>query len=194
MLAKSCLANERTKVLFLGDSLTAGYGIDQAQAYPSLVQKIASSNGVDLEIINAGMSGDTSAGALRRLPWFLKNKIDICLIALGANDGLRGLPVSALKENLLKIIGQLKAANPEIKIIIAGMKLPENFGEAYLLDFELVFTQVSKEAGVELLPFLLDGVAGHAELNLKDRLHPNEEGQKIIAQTVWRKLSQLLAN
>ena len=192
LLADNCSAKERLRVLFLGDSLTAGYGIDQAQSYPHLVQKIASSEGFSIDIINAGMSGDTSAGALRRLSWLLKNKIDICIVALGANDGLRGLPTSALRENLLKIISQLKSANPSMKVILAGMKLPENFGQDYLSEFEVVFAEVSEKSGAILITFLLEGVAGNQNLNLEDRLHPNEQGQKIIAQTVWKTLRQLM--
>jgi acyl-CoA thioesterase I len=179
-------------ILFLGDSLTAGFGIEQDGAYPALIQKMAESNGYPVTVTNAGMSGDTSAGALRRLPWLLKQKRDLVLVALGANDGLRGLPVKELRENLRKAVDAIREANPEARIILAGMKLPRNLGVEYVREFEAVYGEVAKEKGVSLLPFLLEGVASDPELNLEDRMHPNVKGHEIIAATVWKSLEPML--
>jgi len=192
VLPVTATAEEKLTVLFLGDSLTAGYGIEQEKAFPALIKSIALKEGKDIEVVNAGMSGDTSAGALRRLPWYLKNRVDICMVALGANDGLRGLPVPAMKENLLEIIDKLKAANPDMKIILAGIKIPMNFGEPYRLAFEAVFSEVSKEKNTIFIPFLLEGVAGDPNLNLPDRLHPSEAGHAVMAKAVWPVVKDLL--
>lgn len=189
---ESLKAEQVNTILFLGDSLTAGYGIEQSEAFPNQLRIIAESEGKKVKIINAGMSGDTSAGALRRLPWYLKNKIDICLVALGANDGLRGLQVPALKGNLISIIDKIREVNPNVRIVIAGMQLPENFGEPYRSDFQAIFAEVSKEKNTLLIPFLLEGVAGHPELNLEDRLHPSEGGHKLIAKNVWEVIKSLI--
>lgn len=185
-------AQPATRILFLGDSLTAGYGLEQSMAYPAILRNMASTQGIRLEIINAGMSGDTSAGALRRLPWLLKNKIELCFVAIGANDGLRGLSLQSFKSNLSKIVDTVRATDPQIKIILAGMKLPENFGEPYRSDFEKVYLEVSKEKNLPLIPFLLEGVAARPELTLEDRLHPSEQGQQVIAEHIWPRVKNII--
>lgn len=165
-------------VVFLGDSLTAGYGLDESQAYPALIQAQMPS----WKVVNAGVSGDTSAGALRRLAWVLKAKPDVVFIALGANDGLRGLPVEQLAQNLTKIIAQVRAAGA--KPVLAGMQLPANYGEDFRTRFAAVYPDVAKETKVPLMPFLLAGVAMKPELNQADTVHPNAAGQQLVATAV----------
>ena len=186
-------ASDKLTIMFLGDSLTAGYGIEQEMAFPALVAEKARAAGYEIEIINAGMSGDTSAGGVRRLPWLLRRKIDIAVVALGANDGLRGLPVANLKDNLSAAVGQIRSKYPNAEILSAGMKLPTNFGGAYRESFEAAFDEVAREHNTGLIPFLLEGVAADAALNLPDRLHPSASGHEVIADTVWRALGPVLA-
>lgn len=188
----SCCASEPDRILFLGDSLTAGYGLTHEEAYPALIQKKASAEGIQLEIRNAGVSGDTSAGALRRISWLLKDRYDLVLIAIGANDGLRGQPVNLLERNLLAIIDTIKTKDPSIRIMMAGMRLPLNFGPDYIEQFEGVFEKVAKNKQIYFFPFLLEGVARVEALNLSDGLHPNAEGQALIAQNLWPKIKELL--
>jgi acyl-CoA thioesterase-1 len=191
LLSRSYAA-EPTHVLFLGDSLTAGYGIEQEAAFPARVRELAARNGLAVTIVNAGMSGDTSAGGLRRLPWLLKRKVDIAVVALGANDGLRGLPVSELRRNLAAIIDSIREKYPAARVVLAGMRLPENIGADYIAQFESVYPELAREKETIFIPFLLEGVAGVSSLNLPDRLHPSAEGHEIIADTVWKALEPLL--
>ena len=174
------------RIVFLGDSLTAGYGLDPDQAYPALIGERLENAGLDAVVVNAGVSGDTSAGGLRRLQWSLgTGKTDILVVALGGNDGLRGFPPGELQSNLTAIIAQARDTNPAIHILLAGMRMPASMGESYQKAFAAVYPQVAEETGVTLIPFLLEGVAGDPKLNLPDRIHPNEEGQAVIAETVW---------
>ena len=180
-----------TKILFLGDSLTAGYGIEKFQAFPTLIDKKLKVAGYkDLKVINGGISGSTSASALSRLKWYLKVKPDIMILALGANDGLRGLSVSELRKNLTACI-QL-AKQKDIVVVLAGMRMPPNYGEAYTKSFFQIYGEVSKEQNVSLIPFLLKDVAGIPHLNIPDGIHPNEAGHKIVAQTVLPYIIKLL--
>jgi acyl-CoA thioesterase-1 len=172
------------KIIFLGDSLTEGYGVSQEQAYPALVQERAKAQGKNWQIINAGISGSTTASALSRVKWQLKQKPTAILIALGANDGLRGVPVKTSEANLAAAIQA--AQNAKVKIWLAGMRLPPNYGAQYTKDFEKMFQGLSKKYHIPLLPFLLDKVAGHSELNQPDGIHPNEKGHKILADTVFK--------
>jgi acyl-CoA thioesterase-1 len=185
-------ASEPLRVLFLGDSLTAGYGLTEKEAYPALIEKMASDSSIALETRNAGVSGDTSAGALRRLNWLMKEKYDVVFIAIGANDGLRGLSLEALEKNLRQIVNQVRLALPQSKIILAGIKLPLNFGAQYTSKFEDIFGQVAESEKISFLPFLLEGVAGDPALNLPDRLHPNAEGHKKMAAHIWTAISREL--
>jgi acyl-CoA thioesterase-1 len=180
-------------VLILGDSLTAGYGLDPSLAYPALLQQRVDEASLDYEIVNAGLSGDTSAGGLRRIDWLLKNPVDIFLLELGANDGLRGIPLESTKNNLQGIINRVKAEYPSVKIMIAGMMVPPNLGPEYSSQFASLFQELARENNAELIPFLLDGVAGNPDLNLSDGIHPTPKGHNIIAETVWPLLAPLLA-
>lgn len=180
------------KIVFLGDSLTAGYGISQADAYPNLVSQKAAQHGKNVEILNAGMSGDTSAGARRRLSWVIKNSPDILFIAIGANDGLRGLSLQELEKNLELIIEEVKRVLPDCSLALAGMKIPPNFGEQYTKDFEYLYKKLATKHRLKFLPFLLEGVATLPEYNLADQIHPNENGHKIIADNVWPVIEDLL--
>ncbi len=176
-------------ILCLGDSLTAGYGVKEEFSYPSLLQN---SLGKDYTIINAGVSGNTSAGGLRRVNWYFNRKIDILILALGANDGLRGLPVEKTTENLQEIINFAKEKNPEIVILLAGMKVPPNMGAEYSEKFEKIFPDLAEKNKIFLIPFLLEGVAGFPEFNLPDGIHPNEKGQAKVADNILKILSEKL--
>jgi acyl-CoA thioesterase-1 len=176
------LAAER--IVFLGDSLTAGYGLEPQQAYPALVEQLLDERGRTVQVVNAGVSGDTTAGGLRRADWVLRQPVDVLVIALGANDALRGQPVEAARDNLRGIISKARAAHPRVRIILAGMLAPPNMGSAYQQAFRAIFPELAEAEAVELLPFLLEGVAGEPDLNLADGIHPNAEGQRRIARQV----------
>ncbi len=179
-------------ILFLGDSLTAGRGVEESQAFPALIQEKIREKNLPFEVVNAGLSGDTSAGGLSRLDWILQRPIDVLVLELGANDGLRGLPVAAMKRNLQSIIDRVKAKNPEVKIVIAGMQIPPNYGATYAADFRAAFAELAEKNHAALIPFLLDGVGGHLDLNQADHIHPTPAGHKIVAENVWRVLEPLL--
>lgn len=177
-------------IVCLGDSLTAGHGVDEDQAFPAVMQDLATKDGLAWTVTNAGVSGDTSAGGVRRVAWLTKGKPDWVFIALGANDGLRGQPASATRDNLVTMITRLRDAGA--KVAIAGMQLPTNYGEDYRSAFAAVFPQVAQEHQVPLLPFLLDGVGGVPRLNQADGIHPTVEGQRLIAKTVYGFLKPLV--
>lgn len=182
-------------ILILGDSLTAGYGLDPAQAYPAVLEEKIRNAGLDWwRVINAGVSGDTSAGGLRRIDWLLKRKVDILVLELGANDGLRGIQLDVTKNNLQQIIDRTRKAYPGVKIVIVGMMVPPNLGLDYSTQFRELFVELAEENQAGLIPFLLEGVAGRPELNLPDGIHPTAEGHKIIADTVWEILLPLLTD
>jgi acyl-CoA thioesterase-1 len=179
-------------ILFLGDSITAGYGLEPSHAYPALIQEKINAKRWKFKAVNAGQSGDTSAGGLNRLNWLLKNRIDVLVLELGANDGLRGLPVETTKKNLQAIIDGTKAKYPEAKVILAGMKVPPNMGKDYGKQFEAIFPALAKGNKAALIPFVLEGVGGVRELNLPDGIHPTAKGQEIVAQNVWKVLEPVL--
>jgi acyl-CoA thioesterase-1 len=179
-------------ILFLGDSLTAGQGVEESQAFPALIEEKIQAQRLPFEVINGGLSGDTSAGGLRRIDWLLQRPIDVLVLELGANDGLRGLPVAALKANLQAIIDKVKAKNPRVKIVIAGMEMPPNLGGDYANDFRAVFADLARTNNAALIPFLLEGVGGHIDLNQRDQIHPTAAGHKIVAENVWRVLGPIL--
>jgi len=183
------IASERV-IVALGDSLTAGLGVAPDEAWPALLEARLQREGLPYRVVNAGVSGDTSAGGLSRLDWVLRNTPEIVIVALGANDGLRGQPTSALRGNLVSIVDRLKQR--KVKILLAGMRLPPNYGAPYTRDFAAVFADVAHQAGVPLVPFLLDGVAANASLNLADGIHPNAAGHRIIAERLWPYLRPLL--
>ena len=179
-------------ILFLGDSLSAGSGVKTQQAFPALVEDKIRERGLPFEVVNAGLGGDTTAGGLRRLDWLLQRKVDLLVLELGGNDGLRGLPVSNIKSNLQAMIDKAKAKHPEMKIVIAGMQMPPNFGAKYAEEFRQVFYDVAKENNATMIPFLLEGVGGLREFNQPDLIHPNPAGHKIVADVVWKTIEPLL--
>lgn len=183
---------EPRTVLFLGDSLTAGYGLDPSQAYPVLIQEKIEAAGLNYRAVNGGLSGETSAGGLRRINWMLRRQIDVLVLALGANDGLRGLDLDNTRNNLQAIIDKTRRKYPEVKIVIAGMKVPPNMGKDYAEGFERIFSDLAEKNGTQLIPFLLEDVAAVPELNQPDAIHPNAEGQKVVADTVWQYLEPVL--
>jgi len=178
------------RIVFLGDSLTAGYGLAKEQSVPSLIESHVRSEGYPYEVINAGVSGDTSAGGLSRLDWSLDGDVRILVLELGANDGLRGLPVENLKRNLAEMI--TRARKRGIKVVLTGMEAPPNFGAAYTTEFRRVYRELAKEHDVTFVPFYLEGVAGIPSLNIADGMHPNAEGARIIERSIWRALEPLL--
>jgi acyl-CoA thioesterase I len=181
-------------ILFYGDSLTAGYGLSQEEAFPAQAAFILNKNGQAVKAINAGLSGETSAGGLARLDWVLRQPIDVFVLELGANDGLRGLPLEQTRKNLQNIIDKVKAKNPEVKVVIAGMMVPPNMGEAYTTEFQKIFPELAKKNKAHLIPFLLQDVAGIEKLNQPDGIHPNAEGHKIVGSTVATVLHKVLSN
>ena len=183
-------ASARPRIVFLGDSLTAGYGLDIEQSVPSLVQHRLDAGGYKYEVVNAGVSGDTSAGGLRRLDWSLEGDVRILVIELGANDGLRGLPVADMKQNLKAIVRQ--ARDRGIEVLLTGMEAPPNYGPAYTSDFRRVFGDVASEERVPFMAFYLTGVAGIPSLNIGDGMHPNPAGARIVEANLWRTLQPML--
>jgi acyl-CoA thioesterase I len=188
--AKSPKSSNEKTILFIGDSLTAGYGVKKEEAFPALVGQLLKAKGHNVKIVNGGISGSVSAEADRRLNWFLKAKPDILFLALGANDGLKGTPPSVIKKNLAQAIDL--AQKNDVKILLVGVRIFTNFGQEYTREFERIYHDLAKEKGVPLMPFLLEGVALNKELNLPDGKHPNAEGHKVLAGNVARELEKLL--
>ena len=180
----------RPRIVFLGDSLTAGYGIVKSEAVPALIQQRLDAAGYRYEVVNAGVSGDTSAGGLSRLEWSLDGQVAVLVLELGANDGLRGLPVSQMKQNLTEIIRRTRQRG--ITVILTGMEAPPNYGPAYTAEFRQAFRDLADEHHVIFMPFYLAGVAGHPDLNISDGMHPNAAGSRLIEQSVWRVLEPSL--
>jgi len=183
-------ASAHPRIVFLGDSLTAGYGLDVEQSVPSLVQKHLDAEGYKYEVVNAGVSGDTSAGGLRRLEWSLDGDVRILVLELGANDGLRGLPVAEMKRNLKTIIQA--ARKRDIDVLLTGMEAPPNYGVAYTSEFRSVFRDLASEERVAFMPFYLYEVAGIPTLNIADGIHPNPAGARIVEANLWRSLKPLV--
>lgn len=186
------VAAEPKNMVFIGDSLTAGYGLDPDDAYPALVQKKIDVAGLPWRVVNAGISGDTTAGGLRRLDWLLRQKISLVVIELGANDGLRGIAPEVTRSNLKKIIERIRRSVPDVVIVLAGMQVPGNLGPEHTQQFAAIYPALAKECDVSLIPFLLEGVGGHPELNQGDGIHPTAEGQAILAANVWAVVEPLL--
>lgn len=180
------------RIVFFGNSITAGYQLDIEDAFPQLIQERLDSLGEPYVCINAGQSGETSAGGLQRLDWVLKAPVDIFVLELGANDGLLGLPLTETESNLLGMIEKVKAKNPEVRVLLTGMEVPPNMGQEYASEFRNVFKRVAEKADVAFLPFLLQGVAGDRSLNLSDGIHPTKEGHRKVMENVWEALKPLL--
>lgn len=182
-------------ILFFGNSLTAGYGLEPSEAFPALIQQKLDSLGYDYRTVNAGLSGETTASGLSRLDWVLERQpVDVFVLELGANDGLRGIEPTETQRNLDAIIEKVHAANPDVSIVLAGMLVPPNMGPEYADRFQRIFPEVAQTKDVTLIPFLLEGVAGDPELNQADGIHPTSEGQKIVTENVWTVLEPLVAS
>jgi acyl-CoA thioesterase I len=190
--AETPASTGRKTIVFLGDSLTAGLGVQPTEAFPALVAEKIKAAGLPYDVENAGLSGDTSAGGLRRIDWLLQRRIDLLVLELGGNDGLRGLDLKSMKTNLQTIIDKTKAKNPQVKVVLAGMQVPPNLGAEYAAGFERAYNELARENNATLIPFLLEGVGGHRELNQPDLIHPNAAGHRIIADLVWRTLEPIL--
>ena len=190
-----CFVSEihaQERVLVLGDSITAGYGLKKEDAYPALIEKRAIAEGHKIKVVNAGLSGDTTIGGVRRIAVLARRPIDILVIALGGNDGLRGIAPEVSQKNLEQIIDRARKAQPQIKILLIGMQMPENMGASYTQAFQKMFAAVGVSKNVEVLPFLLEGVATNKNLNLPDGIHPNAQGQAIVASHVYKTLKLML--
>jgi acyl-CoA thioesterase-1 len=183
----------KMRIVILGDSITAGYGLDPQESYPALLQKKIDAAGLPYTVSNAGVSGDTTAGGLRRVAWALGQQgADVLVVALGGNDGLRGISPEQTEANLNGIIDKARAKNPDMKIVVAAMQMPDNMGAEFTGKFKEVFPKVAKDKDARLVPFLLEGVGGVEELNQADRIHPTGEGQKKVAENVWKVLEPAL--
>jgi len=188
----SIAADDRPVILFIGTSLTAGYGLPSQEAFPSLIQKEVDAAGLNFRVVNAGVSGDTSAGGLRRIDWLLQSPVSVLVLELGANDMLRGLDPDAMRQNLTKIIERTRAANPNAKLLVAGMRAAPNLGSTYIQKFESTYTDLASQYAAQLIPFLLEDVAARPGLNQVDGIHPTAEGHKLIAKRVWGVLQGML--
>ena len=184
--------DRRRTVVFLGTSLTAGLGLEPEQAYPSLLQQKIDSAGLPFEVVNAGVSGETSAGALRRTDWLLRQPIDVLVLETGANDGLRALNIDSTKANIQSIVSRVVAAKPSTRILLVQMEAPPNLGTRYTSRFRAMFPDLARENGITLLPFLLEGVAGERSLNQGDGIHPTAEGTQRVADHLWPSLEREL--
>jgi acyl-CoA thioesterase-1 len=192
--AQSVGSDQLPVVLFLGTSLTAGYGLEPDQAYPALLQRKIDSLGLGWRAVNAGLSGETSAGALRRLDWLLQGPIRIVVVETGANDGLRGLDLDSTRANLEAILTKVRGYDTTITIVLAGMEVPPNLGPRYAAQFRGLFRDLARRRALLLIPFLLQGVGGIDTLNQADGIHPTPRGQEIVAENVWRVVRPLLAD
>jgi acyl-CoA thioesterase-1 len=179
-------------ILFFGNSLTAGYGIDPEESFAGRIQTRLDSLKKEFRVINGGLSGETTAGGLSRLDWFLEEEPYLFVLELGGNDGLRGIALTETKKNLLAIIDKVQAKYPNTKIILAGMQIPPNMGQEYTEEFKAIYPAVAKEKNIELIPFLLEGVAGNPDLNLPDGIHPTAEGHRLVMETLWPYISKAL--
>ncbi|MEO6163967.1 MAG: arylesterase [Candidatus Binatia bacterium] len=181
-------------ILFLGDSITAGYGLESSQSYPALIQDKIDAKKWPFRTVNAGQSGDTSAGGVNRMDWLLRSRVDVLVLELGGNDGLRGLPPETTRQNLQAIIERTQRKYPQAKIILAGMKVPPNMGADYANKFAIIYPDLAKKNNALLIPFILENVGGVRELNLPDGIHPTAKGQEIVAANVWKILEPVLQN
>ena len=185
-------AAKKKSIVFFGNSLTAGYGLSPSEAFPAIIQKKIDSLGLPYQVVNAGVSGETSSGGKTRIDWILRETVDIFILELGANDGLRGTPLSETKKNLQDIIDKVRAKYPDTKLVFAGMEIPPNMGQAYTTEFRNIYTELAAKNNMTLIPFLLEGVGGEPELNQADGIHPTAVGHLIVADNVWKQLEKLL--
>nr|WP_255709964.1 arylesterase [Pontibacter harenae] len=185
-------AGKQKTIVFFGNSLTAGYGLEPDQAFPALIQQRIDSLDLPYKVVNAGVSGETSAGGKSRIDWLLRQPIDVFVLELGANDGLRGIDPSSTYTNLAAIIDKVKDKYPDAEIVLAGMQMPPSMGQQYTEEFKQVYSRLAEEKDAKLIPFLLEGVGGVPKLNQSDGVHPTEEGQKILANNVWQVLEPIV--
>ncbi len=186
-------APAKTKtIVFFGNSLTAGYGLTPAEAFPALIGEKIDSAGLPYKVVNAGVSGETSSGGASRIDWILKQPLDVFVLELGANDGLRGIPLAQTRQSLQEIIEKVKAKYPGATLVLAGMQIPPNMGQQYATGFRNLYPELAAKNGMTLVPFLLEGVGGERSLNLEDGIHPTAEGHKLVAENVWRVLAPVL--
>jgi len=178
-------ANKIKTIIFFGNSLTAGYGLEPSQAFPALIQKKIDSLNLNYKTINAGVSGETTSGGNSRIDWILRQPIDVFVLELGANDGLRGIPITETKGNLQSIINKVRNTYPDAKIILAGMQIPPNMGQKYTSEFRAIYPELATKNDITLIPFILEGVGGEEKLNQEDGIHPTEEGHRMIAENIW---------
>jgi len=193
-LAPARAAEAPRTIVFFGDSLTAGYGLDNPadEAFPALIRKKLADAGLAWRVVNAGLSGETTAGGLRRIDWILRQRIGILVLALGGNDGLRGIEPAVSRENLQGIVDRIRAKSPGTIVVLAGMQMPPAMGEDYARSFAAMYPELAERNHLALIPFLLEGVGGRIDLNQPDRIHPNAEGHAVVAATVWKTLRPLL--
>ena len=192
ILLRANSGESETVILFLGDSLTAGYGVMKEDSYPSCIEREIKNSGIQARVINAGISGNTTAGGLRRVDWYFKQRIDVLVIALGANDGLRGINPDSSKKNIQSIIEKSRSYNSNLKILLTGMKVPPSMGSDFSDKFSKIFPELARENKCTFMPFLLHNVGGHKEMNLADGIHPNPLGHQTICKNLWNQLKPLL--
>jgi len=186
------VGSEKKVIVFFGNSITAGYQLDLSEAFPAIIGGMIDSLSLDYRVVNAGLSGETTASGNSRVEWVLKNKVDVFVLELGANDGLRGIQTAETRKNLQSIIDKVKKKYPSAKIVLAGMQIPPNLGQEYANDFKAIYPELAEENNTTLIPFILEGVAGIPELNLDDGIHPTPEGHQILAENIWGILKPLL--
>lgn len=189
--AADSVTKEKT-IVFFGNSLTAGYGVDPTEAFPALIQDTIKTLGMNYKVINAGVSGETTSGGYGRIDWILRQPLDVFVLELGGNDGLRGIPLTETRKNLQAIIDKVKEKYPDVKIVLAGMQIPPNMGRQYTSDFKTIYPELAVKNEITLIPFLLKDVGGEAKLNQQDGIHPTPEGHKIVAKNVWEALKKVL--
>ena len=187
---KADTTSQLKTILFFGNSLTAGYGIEPSEAFPSLIQNKIDSLHLNYKVINAGVSGETTAGGKARINWILRQPVDIFILELGANDGLRGIPLAETRQNLQAIIDTVRLKSPQAKLLLAGMQIPPSMGQQYAASFRKIYPELAEKNNIVLIPFLLQGVGGDPKLNQPDGIHPTAEGAKIVAGNVWQVLQK----
>jgi len=192
-LSLNLSAQEQETILFFGDSITAGYGLTEEQAFPAIIQQKIDSLGLNYKVINSGLSGETTAGGLRRIDWVLQQHVDIFVLELGGNDGLRGIDPLNSKQNLQGIMDKVRETYPEADILLTGMEAPPNMGQTYTSRFREIYTELRNENDVSFMPFILEGVAGDPDLNQSDGIHPTEAGHRVVADDLWEYLRPMLS-
>jgi len=192
-LSLNLSAQEQETILFFGDSITAGYGLTEEQAFPAIIQQKIDSLGLNYKVINSGLSGETTAGGLRRIDWVLQQHVDIFVLELGGNDGLRGIDPLNSKQNLQGIMDKVREIYPEADILLTGMEAPPNMGQTYTSRFREIYTELRNENDVSFMPFILEGVAGDPDLNQSDGIHPTEAGHRVVADDLWEYLRPMLS-